>query len=144
MIDGQIHDIIKVGATIKQVKEELEQMIDRPLTEVCIAAAGRVLRTITTTVEIEYDEETVVDQEKIYALDLMGIEKAQEELQESKDSDIHFYCVGYSVIRYYLNGYVMGNLEGHKASRVSEDIIATFLPDDVVDGLYAARRNSGT
>ena len=31
MIDGQIHDIIKVGATIKQVKEELEQMIDRPL-----------------------------------------------------------------------------------------------------------------
>lgn len=143
MIDGQIHDIIKVGATIKQVKEELEQMIDRPLTEVCIAAAGRVLRTITTTVEIEYDEETVVDQEKIYALDLMGIEKAQEELQENKDSDIHFYCVGYSVIRYYLNGYVMGNLEGHKASRVSEDIIATFLPDDVVDGLYAAVEIAG-
>ena len=50
----------------------------------------------------------------------MGIEtKAQEELQENKDSDIHFYCVGYWVIRYYLNGYVMGNLEGHKASRVS-------------------------
>jgi len=143
MIDGQIHDIIKVGATIKVVKEELEKMIERPLTEVCIAAAGRVLRTVTTNIEVEYDEETVVDREKIYSLDLMGIEKAQDELQENNESDIHFYCVGYSVIRYYLNGYVMGNLEGHKATKVSEDIIATFLPDEVVDGLYAAVQLAG-
>lgn len=143
MIDGQIHDIKKVGNTIKVIKEELEKMIERPLTEVCIAAAGRVLRTITTNIELEYDEDTVVDSEKIYALDLMGIEKAQNELKNEEDCNTHFYCVGYSVIRYYLNDYVIGNLEGHKAKKVAEDIIATFLPDEVVDSLYAAVQLAG-
>lgn len=138
MIDGQIHDIMKVGQSIIQVKKELEEQIDRPLTEVCIAAAGRVLRTVTTTVEVDYEEETIVDSEKIYSLDLLGIEKAQEELLRQNETDIHFYCVGYSVIRYYLNGNYIVNLEGHKASKVSEEIIATFLPEEVVDSLYSA------
>lgn len=138
MIDGQIHDIMKVGQTITQVKQELEEQVGRPLKEVCIAAAGRVLRTVTTTIEVEYEEETIIDSEKIYSLDLLGIEKAQEELAGSNETDIHFYCVGYSVIRYYLNGSYIVNLEGHKASRAAEDIIATFLPEEVVDSLYAA------
>ena len=43
MLDGQIHDIKKVGDTIMAVKEALEQDIGSPLAEVCIAAAGRVL-----------------------------------------------------------------------------------------------------
>ena len=47
MLDGQIHDIGKVGETISQVKEQLEADLGRELTEVCIAAAGRVLRTVT-------------------------------------------------------------------------------------------------
>ena len=51
MLDGQIHDIGKVGETISQVKEQLEADLGRELTEVCIAAAGRVLRTVTTYVE---------------------------------------------------------------------------------------------
>ena len=42
MLDGQIHDIGKVGETISQVKEQLEADLGRELTEVCIAAAGRV------------------------------------------------------------------------------------------------------
>ena len=42
MLDGQIHDIAKVGRTIQEVKEKLEEMIEQPLTDVCIAAAGRV------------------------------------------------------------------------------------------------------
>ena len=46
MLDGQIHDIGKVGETISQVKEQLEADLGRELTEVCIAAAGRVLRTV--------------------------------------------------------------------------------------------------
>ena len=46
--------------------------------------------------------------------------------------------MGYSVVKYYLNGDVFSNLEGHKAEVVSADIIVTFLPEDVVDGLYSA------
>ena len=46
MLDGQIHDIGRVGHTIAKVKEELESQIGQELTEVCIAAAGRVLKTV--------------------------------------------------------------------------------------------------
>ena len=138
MLDGQIHDIYKVGETINEVKNELEERIGRPLKDVCIAAAGRVLRTVTVRVDTELDGDREVNGEDIYALDSMGVEKAYEEFLENNDTDIKFYCVGYSVVRYYMNGYAMGNLEGHKAKTIGEDIIATFLPEDVVDGLYKA------
>ena len=42
-----------------------------------------------------------------------------------------------------MNGYQMGNLEGHKAKNIAVDLIATFLPDDVVDGLYKAVELAG-
>lgn len=138
MLDGQIHDINKVGETIRFVKNKLEEQIGKPLTEVCIAAAGRMLKTVTVHVDHEFSEETVINQENIYSLDLLGVEKAHNELYESNDTGIRFYCVGYSVIRYYLNDYIMGNLENHKGRKISADIIATFLPEEVVDGLNSA------
>ncbi len=138
MLDGQIHDIGRVGRTIQAVKEELEAQIEQPLTEVCIAAAGRVLKTVTTFVEHEFEEEKVVEGEDIHTLDLLGVEKAQDILKEKNDTKYKFYCVGYSVVKYYLNEEVFSNLESHKANKIGEDIIVTFLPEDVVDGLYAA------
>ncbi len=143
MLDGQIHDIGKVGATIKEVKEALEKQLDKKLKSVCIAAAGRVLRTVTTNVEHTYASEREVTLEDIYALDTMGVEKAFEEFTADNDTDIQFYCVGYTPIRYYLNGYTIGNLQGHKAKHIGVDLIATFLPDDVVDGLYKAVNMAG-
>lgn len=138
MLDGQIHDIYKVGQTISEVKSELEGRIGRELKDVCIAAAGRVLRTVTVRVDTELSGDREVSGEDIYALDSLGVEKAYEEFLENNDTDLKFYCVGYSVVRYYMNGYTMGNLEGHKAKTIGVDIIATFLPEDVVDGLYKA------
>lgn len=138
MLDGQIHDIHKVGSTINEVKNCLEEKIGRPLTDVCIAAAGRVLRTMTTNVEIEFSTDKEIDGEDIYALDSMGVEKAYEEFIKNNDSGLKFYCVGYSIVRYYLNRYAIGTLEGHRGKVIGADIIATFLPDDVVDGLYKA------
>jgi len=143
MLDGQIHDIQKVGTTIKEVREALEGKIDRKLTDVCIAAAGRVLRTVTTSVEIDLGEDKVITDEDIYALDSAGMEKAYEEFQKGNTSEEKFYCVGYSTVHYYMNGYPMSNLEGHKAHKVGEELIATFLPDDVVDGLYRAVELAG-
>ena len=143
MLDGQIHDIRKVGNTIASVKTSLEEKIDSKLENVCIAAAGRVLRTITVHVTQSNEREWEVTQEDIYALASQGVEKAYQDLGEENDSDIKFYCVGYSVIRYFLIGYPMGNLEGHKAKEISCDLIATFLPDDVVDGLYKAVEAAG-
>ncbi len=143
MLDGQIHDINRVANVVEAVKKELEEKTGLALTEVCIAAAGRVLRTITTRVEYDYEEETVVTGEDIHTMDLLGVDKAQQELKEENDSKYKFYCVGYSVMKYYLNGDIFGNLEGHKAERIEEDIIVTFLPEDVVDGLYSAVERAG-
>lgn len=143
MLDGQIHDIGRVAGTIAQVKEELEKQSETHLTEVCIAAAGRVLKTVTTTVEYEYPEETVVTKEHMHTLDLIGVDQAQRILKEKNDTKYKFYCVGYSVVKYYINDEVFSNPEGHKADKISEDIIVTFLPEDVVDGLYSAVGQAG-
>ncbi len=138
MLDGQIHDIEKVGETIKLVKEQLEEDLNRRLTEVCIAAAGRVLRTVTTHAEQTFEGEHEVTEEDIYALSTMGVEQAYSEFLKTNDTEMKFYCVGYTPSRYYMNGYQIGNLTGHKVRSMAVDLIATFLPDDVVDGLYKA------
>ena len=143
MLDGQIHDIGRVAKTIKEVKDELEKQTGQPLEEVCIAAAGRVLKTVTTHVEYEYAQESVVTGEDVHTLNLLGIEKAQEELKEVNDTSYKFYCVGYSTVKFFLNNEVFISLEGHKANKIGEDIIVTFLPEDVVDGLYAAVGQAG-
>ncbi len=142
MLDGQIHDIGRVSKTIGKVKEHLEEQVGFELKQVCIAAAGRVLRTVTTKVTYEYPEETVVTGEDLNNLDLMGIDQAQKELMEG-DERYKFYCVGYSVMKYYLNDELFSNLEGHKANKIEEIIIVTFLPQDVVDGLYSAVERVG-
>lgn len=146
MLDGQIHDIQKVGDTIRIVKNQLEEVIGEKLTSVCIAAAGRVLRTITTHEEVQFPTEQEITKEDIYSLVSAGVEKAYGEFLEQKtqeEENIKFYCVGHSVVRYYLNGYPMGNLEEHKGRSIGVDLIATFLPDDVVDGLYKAVEIAG-
>ena len=143
MLDGQIHDIARVGQTITYVKEQLESELNCKLTKVCIAAAGRVLRTITTHAEQKFDEDHEVTAEDVYSLSTLGVEVAYDEFVKSNDTDMKFYCVGYTPMRYYLNGYQIGNLEAHKARSIGIDLIATFLPDDVVDGLYKAVEQAG-
>ena len=144
MLDGQIHDIQKVADTIADVKQQLETAIGRKLIEVCIAAAGRVLRTVTTHVEYPFSADREINREDVYGLIAAGVEKAYQEFLDSQnEEDVKFYCVGHSVVRFYLNGYPMGNLEGHKARTIGIDLIATFLPDDVVDGLYKAVELAG-
>lgn len=143
MLDGQIHDIGRVGQTILQVKDQLEKAVGTNLSDVCIAAAGRVLKTVNVRAEHTFPEEKEVTQEDIFALNSQGVELAYEEFHKEDDSDVKFFCVGYSVVRYYMNNYVIGNLENHKANVIAVDMIATFLPEDVVDGLHKAVELAG-
>lgn len=147
MIDGQIHDIQKVSEDILYVKNELEKQLNgRKLTEVCIAAAGRVLKTAVGHGEYEFSENTVISQEYIHSIDLIGVEKAHnimlDELSCSNETT-KYYCVGYTVIKYYLNDYEIANLEGHKGTRIGADVLATFLPEEVVSSLYSAVELAG-
>ena len=144
VIDGQIHDIGTVSRTIVEVKTALEKRLNQTLSEVSIAAAGRVLKTREVRVEMEFPEETRVTDDHIRSMEMSGVEKAYEEIREDVDhKDKKFFCVGYSPARYYLNGYQMDMLEQHPAKSIAMDLIATFLPDEVVEGLYAAVEGAG-
>lgn len=138
MMDGQIHDIEKVGNTINEVKTSLEERTGKKLSQVCIAAAGRVLETVSVHVKQEFEQEKTISSEDIFSLNSLGVEQAYDEFQHENHSGEKYYCVGYSAVHYYMNGYLIGNLENHKAKVIEADLIATFLPDDVVDGLQKA------
>ncbi len=143
MIDGQIHDIGVVADEIRVVRAQLEEQLGMELNEVCIAAAGRVLKTAVGSAEYEFNEPTVVNLDYIHSLEMLGVEKAYEQIVKEIAETEKYYCVGYTVVKYYLNGNEMLNLEGHKAVKIAGEILATFLPDEVVDGLYAAVEAAG-
>ncbi|BBF42570.1 cell division protein FtsA [Lachnospiraceae bacterium KM106-2] len=144
MLDGQIHNIEAVANTIADVKQRLEQQLDCKLKDVCIAAAGRVLKTVTVNAKIDFDSETVIDDEGIHSLELVGVQNAYDKLKEQVDDEkFNFYCVGYTVIKYYLNEFEMLALEGHKATSIGCELLATFLPEEVIDGLYSAVARAG-
>ena len=143
MLDGQIHDINRVAATIADIRQALQNKTGMNLDEVCIAAAGRVLKTMNVHVDLELDKERNVTKNDLSTLVSMGIEKAYTEFQKKNDTDVQFYCVGYSIAKHYLNGMWMGQPEHHKAKNIGADMIATFLPDDVIDGLYSAVEIAG-
>lgn len=141
MIDGQIHDIMKVADTISKVKVILEERQMTTLKEVSIAAAGRVLKTITIKTYIDFEDEQEIGKHHIQSLELTGVEKAQKSIGEQTDGD--FFCVGYNVVTYYLNNYEIENLEAHKAKRIGIKILATFLPQVVIDSLYTSVHKTG-
>ncbi len=143
MLDGQIHDINRVSAIIADIAQALQAKVGVKMDEVCIAAAGRVLKTMNVHVDMDLDKERNVTKEDMSNLISLGIEQAFSDFQEKNDTNLHFYCVGYSVVKYYLNGMWMGQPEHHKAKNLGADMIATFLPDDAVDGLYSAVELAG-
>lgn len=144
VIDGQIHDISTVAKTILEIKKRLEERVGQQLEDVSIAAAGRVLKTKQVHVEMDFASETQINDDHIRSLDMMAVEKAYEEIRkDTANFDKSFYCVGYSSVKYYLNDYPMDNLNMHTARQIGVDVIATFLPDEVVDGLYRAVEEAG-
>lgn len=139
MLDGQIHDIGKVAESIQKVRQKMEELIGFRLDEVCIAAAGRVLKTVTVRVDYDFEDEVIIDAEHLRTLELLGIEKAYDNLKrQKKNNGLRMYCVGSTIIHYYLNDYLMLSLEGHKGNKISAELIATFLPDEVIESLHAA------
>ncbi|KGN02229.1 cell division protein FtsA [Clostridium novyi A str. 4570] len=141
MIDGQIHDINLVASTVNSVKKSIEKEIGVTLQDVSIAAAGRFLRTIEVSAEINLEDNKEIDREIIRSLELTAVKKAEEEVNKKTQGKL--YCVGYSVKNYYLNGYVISNLLSQKGEKISIEVIATFLPRSVVDSLYSVMNKVG-
>ncbi|MGK5507326.1 cell division protein FtsA [Brevibacillus formosus] len=139
MLDGQIHDIVAVAKVIQQIKEELEGKYGK-LHQVAVAAAGRSLRTRRVRVDMPLAKHAFISREDVVALEFSAVQEAQAALaQELKDQDVtRYYCVGYSVVHYHLDGELIGSLIDQRGDIASADVIATFLPRVVVDSLIAA------
>lgn len=145
MYDGQIHDVEAVAAVINRIKKELEDELKMQLNQAAVAAAGRALRTATGEVERQRDYFQEFTREEVHALELEAVQEAQIKIAsaEGEEGEEGYFCVGYSVINYYLEGQVIGSLVGQVGSEVRVKVIATFLPRVVVDSLLSALRKAG-
>jgi len=140
MLDGQIHDVLAVSKIIKHIKTELE-MKHGPLKKVNVAAAGRALKTEHAQVTIDIAGKPMIQKDDILHLELSAVQQAQglvAEKQRNGDNHQNYYCVGYSVLDYKLDGETIGNLIDQQGEEASVEIIATFLPRVVVESLIAA------
>lgn len=146
MIDGQIENIEKVSALADKVKKRLEAKVRTRLSRVCVAAAGRALRTRRADYELELPGTQLIDDEIISRLEAGAIGKAEEAFDaenEAQNDNRRFYLVGYTVCQYYLDQYTMSNLKDHRGQHVKVDLIATFLPSEVVESLYTTMNKIG-
>lgn len=144
MYDGQIHDINSVSESVKKVKQNLEEKLNKKLDKVAIAAAGRSLVTYRTEIEREIDSSLEIDKRLIESLEMEAIQVAQRSLADKITGDsTKYYCVGYTVVSYYLDGNFMEKLEGHRGEKIGIDVLATFLPISVVDSLYTVMDRVG-
>ncbi|EEH99065.1 rod shape-determining protein [Clostridium tertium] len=141
MIDGQIHDIELVAKSVKKIVDDIELELGIKLDNVSIAAAGRFLKTINSEGKMELNSEEEIKKEDIRNLEMIALKEAECEINKTTDGKL--YCVGYSVKNYYLNGFVISNLIGHKGENVSVEVIATFLPRSVIDSLYTVMKKVG-
>ncbi len=144
MIDGQIENIEQVSRTAGIVKERLEKKLGCRLTRVAVAAAGRSLRTESVTYELELDQVSRISAEVVSRLEAGAISEAEKAFfGREEEGRQRFYLVGYSVSRYYLDNYILSSLLDHSGRVLKADVIATFLPSEVVESLYAAMRGIG-
>lgn len=144
MIDGQIEDIEQVSKVARMVKERLEKKLGYQLTRVCVAAAGRALKTQKASYELTLTQSQVIDEELVSRLEAGAIETAERQFSPESEDDEHvFYLVGYSVIQYSLDDYPISNLLDHRGQRIGVEVIATFLPREVVDSLYTTMHKVG-
>lgn len=146
MIDGQIENIEKVAVLAGKVKKRLESKVHCKLKRVCVAAAGRALRTKRTEYEIDLPSKQLIDEEVISRLEAGAVGKIEEAFDAengAEDEARRFYLVGYTVCQYYLDQYRMSSLKDHRGQKVKVDLIATFLPSEVVESLYTTMNKIG-
>lgn len=137
MLDGQIHDVPQVAAVIRDVKEALEKAVG-PLRRCAVAAAGRALYTMTAEAEMEFGGLITSEQER--RLDFAGVQAAQAKLSASDtiDDPTRYYCVGFSTVKYVLDGTQLKTLVGQRGRIAKATVIATFLPRQVIDSMVSA------
>jgi cell division protein FtsA len=144
MLDGQIHDVPEVAKVLASVTARLTDKVGE-LKKVSVAAAGRALCTLRADAEIDCGGRGALTGDDERALELAAIQAAQHQLATTKAvaDPTGYYCVGYSVVRFTLDGTAMKTLVGQRGKSATIEVIATFLPRQVIDSLQAAIETVG-
>ncbi|KON86711.1 cell division protein [Sporosarcina globispora] len=144
MLDGQIHDVLAVSKIIAEIRDELEAKYG-PLKKVCVAAAGRALKTERSEASITIKGKPMMQKQDILHLELSAVQQAQAMVAEKQEIEksYYYYCVGFSVLYYRLDGEEIGSLIDQQGDEASVEIIATFLPKVVVESLISALLRAG-
>lgn len=143
MLDGQIEDIAQVAKVARRVTDRMEEKLDCALERVCVAAAGRALRTEQGSYTMEFPEVTRVTNDTIGRLESGAVAEAEAMLGQVQEGERRFYLVGYTVAGYHLDHYPMSTLRNHNGRELEATVVATFLPREVVESLYAVMEASG-
>ncbi len=134
MLDGQIHDVEKVARAVRIVKEELETRNNVKLDKVAVALAGRFLKTYFGESSMDVSEVGEISSDLVTKLELDAVANTMENVESN------MYCVGYSVIKYELDGMWFKKLEGLKGRQASVKVVATFLPSHVVEAMLSVMK----
>ena len=144
MLDGQIEDIDQVAKVAREVTDRLEQRLGCVLKRVCVAAAGRALRTERGHFSLELPQVSRLESDLISHLESGAVSDAESRLSDSQESpQRRFYLVGYTVSSYLLDRYPLITLKGHNGQQLEADVVATFLPSEVVESLYTVMEAAG-
>lgn len=144
VVDGQIEDIEETAKIAAVVKSRLEEQLGFSLKYVYLAAAGRVLKTVESTAEIEIPADMPVTHELISRLEFRAVQRAYELLGDDDSIEKEsFFCVGHAVREYRLDGYPMAKLIDHRGGTAAVSQISTFLPHEVMESLYTTMTRIG-
>ncbi len=144
MIDGQIHNILSVASVISEIKEILEEK-HGPLETSQRCCRGTCFKNIRRFNGYRHFRKVPHFYEDVNRLELAAVQHAQQKLLSSDTvtKDDYYYCVGYSVLHYKLEGDEIGSLIDQAGRSASVDVIATFLPRVVVESLLSALKRAG-
>ena len=143
MLDGQIEDIEQVAKVARRVTERMEAKLGCKLTRVCVAAAGRALRTERGRYAMDLPQVQRIGSDIISQLESGAVSDAESRLSEEPDPQRRSYLVGYTVSGYLLDRYPLETLKDHNGQQLEAEVVATFLPSEVVESLYTVMEAAG-
>jgi cell division protein FtsA len=138
MLDGQIENIEQVAEVARVVIDRLEKRTKIHLTRVCVAAAGRALKSESASFKLDLGNLQVIGEDTVNQLEAGAVSEAEHSLREQSGMQSEqYYMVGYTVSTYKIDGYPMSSIRDHSGRELEAEVVVTFLPREVVESLYA-------
>ena len=94
MLDGQIDDIAGVADLARTVTDRLGHKLEVDLKRVCVAAAGRALRTQRGVFSVDLSEDRSINASDISEMEAGAVSAAEDALRQQDDAPQQFYLVG--------------------------------------------------